>query len=208
MSPSHKKRVAVLISGNGSNLQALIEACKAQDYPAEIVLVISNIDGVYGLERAQKAGIPVLTFPHGNYKTRKDFETDIDTALKEHKVDLICLAGFMRILSPWFVEQWPNQILNIHPSLLPAFQGAHVQEQVLASGTRWSGCTVHFVVPEVDAGAIIEQACVPVMDTDTAATLQARIQPMEHQCYPIALRRIASGQYRIQGQRVIATDTA
>ena len=203
MSPLLKKRVAVLISGSGSNLGALIEASQAPDYPAEIVLVISNIDGVYGLERAAKTGISSLTLPHTAYPNRKAFEADIDTALRTHAVDLICLAGFMRILSPWFVERWPNQILNIHPSLLPAFAGTHVHERVLASGARWSGCTVHFVVPEVDAGAIIEQACTPVADDDTTATLQARIQPLEHQCYPIALKRIASGQYKIQGQRVI-----
>ena len=162
-----KKRVGVLISGRGSNLQALIEACKASDYPARIVLVVSNVPGAQGLLRAEASLIPALTINHKDFAAREDFDAALDVALDEAGVELLCNAGFMRLHSEGFVERWRDRHLNIHPSLLPAFKGLHAHERVLAEGVKITGTTVHFVRPEMDTGPIVGQAAVPVLPGDT-----------------------------------------
>lgn len=195
--------VAVLISGRGSNLQALIEACAASDFPARIGLVVSNVAGVYGLERAAAAGIPTLVLDHKAFGGRQPFEDALHDALTRAGIELVCLAGFMRLLTDGFVERWRDRLINIHPSLLPAFRGLHVHERVLAAGARFSGCTVHFVRPAMDDGPIIIQAAVPVSADDDAGTLASRVLAEEHRIYPSALRLIAEGRTRIQDERVI-----
>ncbi|MEM7568678.1 MAG: phosphoribosylglycinamide formyltransferase [Pseudomonadota bacterium] len=197
-----KLRVAVLISGRGSNLQSLIDACAQPDFPAEIVLVISNRPGAYGLERAQKAGIPAVTLDHKAYASKADFEAAIDAALAEANVELVCLAGFMRLLSADFVRRWEGRMINIHPSLLPSFKGLHTHRQTLDAGVKIAGCTVHFVVPEMDAGPIIVQAAVPVLQGDDEDALAARVLSQEHQIYPSALKWIAEGRVQIVDGRV------
>ncbi|MDE2014117.1 MAG: phosphoribosylglycinamide formyltransferase [Alphaproteobacteria bacterium] len=197
-----RARTAVLISGRGSNLQALIDAAADPKFPAQIVLVISNIEGVYGLERARQAGIATAVISHKGL-SREDFDAKIDAALEAADVRLVCLAGFMRILSDGFARKWAGRILNIHPSLLPAFRGVHVHEQALAAGVKFSGCTVHFVVPELDAGPIVEQAVVPVLANDTPDTLAARVLEQEHRIYPEALRLLAEGKVKLQGGRAV-----
>jgi phosphoribosylglycinamide formyltransferase-1 len=195
-----KLRVGVLISGRGSNLQALIEAVADPAYPAEIVLVISNRAEAQGLRRAAEAGIPqeVIAEPD-----RAAFAAATDAALRRHRVELVALAGFMRLLDTSFVEAWRDRTINIHPSLLPAFPGLHPQRQALAAGARFSGCTVHFVRPETDSGPIIAQVVVPVYDDDDEERLAARILAQEHRLYPLALRLYAEGRLRIDGNRVI-----
>ena len=195
---TNKARVAVLISGRGSNLQALIDACAARDYPAKIVLVISNIADAFGLERARKADIPTTIVRHRDYATRETFDNAMDLKLREAGAEFVCLAGFMRLLSADFVRRWESRVLNIHPSLLPAFKGLNVHEQVLASGVRVSGCTVHFVIPELDSGPIIAQAEVPVMPGDTVETLSARVLEAEHKLYPHALELVAEGRVTLE----------
>ena len=198
-------KLGVLISGRGSNLQALIDACADAGYPAEIVLVISNRPGAKGLEHASAAGIPAQIIEHTAYSGRESFDRDVDAALRAAGVELICLAGFMRLFSAWLVEAWPNRIVNIHPSLLPAFKGTDSHAQALAAGVEVSGCTVHFVVPEMDAGPIILQAEVPVLAGDDADSLAARVLTAEHQCYPRAVRLIAENRVAVaEGQVVIA----
>lgn len=192
-----RKRVAVLISGRGSNLQALIEAAAHSDYPAEIALVLSNVAGVHGIERAANAGIPARTVPHRSFATREKFDAALDTVLRQDAIELVCLAGFMRILSDEFARAWQGRLINIHPSLLPAFKGIDVHRRVLEAGVRISGCTVHFVVPELDSGPIIAQAAVPVLAQDTEATLSARVLAAEHRLYPHALRLLAAGKVRM-----------
>jgi len=192
-------RVAVLISGRGSNLQSLIDACSGADFPAEIVTVISNVPDVFGLERAQAAGIDAAVIDHRDYDSREDFESAIQVKLKEANVEFVCLAGFMRILTNGFVARWRERLINIHPSLLPAFKGLHVHEQALAAGVRFSGCTVHYVIPEMDAGQIIVQGVVPVHGDDTPDSLAARILEAEHLCYPAALKLIAEGRVTVDG---------
>jgi len=192
----------VLISGRGSNLQALIEAAADPAYPAEIALVLSNLAEAAGLDRARSAGIATLVIPHKG-KPRDAFDAELDAALKARGIDLICLAGFMRLLTPGFVEAWADRILNIHPSLLPAYKGLHVHERVIADGVRFTGCTVHIVRPEMDAGPIIAQAAVPVIDGDTPETLAARVLTAEHRVYPLALALVASGQAKVVGERVL-----
>ncbi|HEY2070076.1 MAG TPA: phosphoribosylglycinamide formyltransferase [Rhizomicrobium sp.] len=184
-------RTAVLISGRGSNLSALIEAAKAADYPAEIALVFSNREDAPGLEVARAAGIPTLAISHKGFASREEFDAAIDTGLREAGIELIAEAGFMRIHSEWFVTRWAGRMINIHPSLLPAFPGIRVHQQALDAGVKISGCTVHFMVPELDAGPIIAQAAVPVLPGDTAETLAARILVEEHKLYPQALRDVA-----------------
>jgi phosphoribosylglycinamide formyltransferase-1 len=201
-----KLKLGVLISGRGSNLQALIDACAAADYPAEIVLVISNRSDAQGLERAGAADIPTQVIEHTNYADRESFDRDVDAALRAAGVELICLAGFMRLLSAWLVEQWPNRIVNIHPSLLPAFKGTDSHAQVLAAGVEVSGCTVHFVVPEMDAGPIILQAEVPVLPGDDEDSLAARVLTAEHECYPDAVRLIAENRATVADGRVVIAD--
>ncbi|MEP3525327.1 MAG: phosphoribosylglycinamide formyltransferase [Hyphomicrobiales bacterium] len=202
MASTPKKRVAVLISGGGTNLQSLIDATSAANFPAQICLVISNKADAYGLTRAQKAGIDTRTLPHKDYESRSAFDEALDKALKDANIELICLAGFMRLLTPAFIEKWTNKILNIHPSLLPSFPGLHVHQRAIDAGVRFSGCTVHIVREEMDVGPIIAQAVVPLAQDDTADTLAARILASEHEIYPKALEWIASGQAEIVGERV------
>jgi phosphoribosylglycinamide formyltransferase-1 len=187
-------RVGVLISGRGSNLQALIAACSAEAYPAEIALVISNRAEARGLGIAAAAGVPVVVISHRN---RRDFAAEAQSRLCEHRVELVCLAGFMRILDANFVEAWRDRMVNIHPSLLPSFRGLHAQRQALAAGVRFAGCTVHFVRPELDSGPIIAQAVVPVHPDDDEARLSERILETEHRLYPLAVRLIAEGRVQI-----------
>ena len=189
---SKKIKVAVLISGNGTNLQALIEACTAPSYPAEIVLVISNKANAKGILRAREAGIKTRIVDHTNYSSREEFDTELSMILSNSKCELVCLAGFMRILSESFVNTWPNSILNIHPSLLPSFPGTKTHERALEAGVKVSGCTLHFVTAELDAGPIIGQAVVPVLDNDTPKTLANRVLIEEHKLYALGLELVAN----------------
>ena len=198
--PDKRLKTGVLISGSGTNLQALIDACAGQDFPAEIVLVISNRADAGGLGRAERAGIPSLIIPHKDYPSREAFDTAIDEALSRAGVEFICLAGFMRLLSEGFVQKWRDRLINIHPSLLPAFKGIDAVEQALAAGVSRTGCTVHFVRPEMDAGPILLQAEVPVEPGDTPDILHDRIRAAEHRCYPEALRLAASGRVSIRNE--------
>lgn len=185
---SEKASVAVLISGNGSNLQALMDACQAEDFPARIALVISNKPDAYGLTRAEKAGVPHRVLKHQDYPTREAFDRAMQAELEGAGVEYVCLAGFMRMLSPWFVQQWAGKMLNIHPSLLPAFKGAHAMRDALAAGVKETGCTVHYVTEGMDEGPALLQATVPVLPGDTLETLAPRIHAQEHIIYPQALR--------------------
>jgi len=184
-------RVAALISGRGSNLQALIDACRQPDFPAEIVLAVSNVPGAAGLERAARAGIATRTIDHRSFQGREPFEDALDAAFSQARVELVCLAGFMRILTTPFVQRWQGKLINIHPSLLPKYPGLDTHARAIADGEAFAGCTVHYVVPEVDAGPTIVQASVRIQPNDTAATLAARVLKVEHRCYPLALRLIA-----------------
>lgn len=186
-------RTAVLISGRGSNLKSLIDACAAPDYPAEIVLVISNVEAAGGLQFARAAHIPTRVIPHKPFPTREAFDAEIDRALRDADVALVCEAGFMRIHSAWFAERWAGRILNIHPSLLPKFPGIRVHEQVLAAGETESGATVHYLTADLDSGPIIAQARVPVLPGDTPDTLAARVLEVEHKLYPEAVRMVVEG---------------
>jgi phosphoribosylglycinamide formyltransferase-1 len=193
-----KKRVAILISGRGSNMTALIEAAKAKDYPAEIALVVSNRPDAAGLHRARAAGIPTAVIDHIQFGgDREAFERALDRKLSEHRIDLVCLAGFMRLLTPWFVNRWSGRMLNIHPSLLPQFKGLDTHRRALAAGVLRHGATVHFVVPEMDAGPIVLQDSVAVLENDTEQTLAARVLQLEHQIYPRALRAVAQGLTKV-----------
>lgn len=196
-------RTAVLISGRGSNLASLIEASRAPGYPAEIVLVISNKADAGGLAIAEQAGIPTKAIPHKQFVSREEFDAAVDAALRDADVSLVCEAGFMRIHSEWFVRRWEGRILNIHPSLLPAFPGIHVHEQALAAGAKMSGCTVHFLTAELDSGPIIRQATVPVLPDDTPDTLAARVLEQEHKLYPEGLRLVATGKVKLENGRAI-----
>ena len=195
-----KRRVAILISGRGSNMVALIQAARAPNFPAEIVLVMSNIAGAGGLESARAAGIEAVTVeskPFG--KDREAFERAMQDELLKRDIDLVCLAGFLRLLTPWFVQQWDGRMINIHPALLPSYRGLHTHERALADGVKIHGATVHFVIPDVDAGPIIVQGAVTVHDNDTPDSLGARVLQIEHRIYPQALRMVASGQISIDG---------
>jgi phosphoribosylglycinamide formyltransferase 1 len=196
-------RTAVLISGRGSNLAALIDGCSQPGAPAEIAVVISNRYDAAGLEHARAAGIPAETVDHRRFEGREAFDRYLSDRLEAQDVKLVCLAGFMRVLSGWFVERWRDRLLNIHPSLLPAFPGLDAHRQALAAGVRFSGCTVHFVRAEVDAGPIVAQGVVPVRQDDTTQTLAARVLRAEHRCYPLALDLVASGRARVVGERVL-----
>ncbi len=191
-------KTAVLISGRGSNLQALIDAAADPAWPAEIVRVISNVPGAAGLERAEKAGIATTTIDHRSFDGREAFEDALHGKLLASGVELVCLAGFMRLLTEGFVERWLDRLINIHPSLLPAYKGLHTHERVLADGVRFTGCTVHFVRPAMDAGPIIVQAAVPVLPGDDAASLGARVLTAEHRCYPLAVRLFAENRLSIR----------
>jgi phosphoribosylglycinamide formyltransferase-1 len=196
-------KVGVLISGRGSNLQALIDACAAPDFPARVVLVISNIAEAYGLKRAEAARIPHLTVAHRDYASRADFDAAVTAQLEQAGVELVCLAGFMRILSDAFVTHWQGRMINIHPSLLPAYKGTQVHERVIADGAPVSGCTVHYVTPELDSGPVILQAQVPVLANDTPDTLAARVLEQEHVIYPRALKLIAERKVRLENGRAV-----
>ena len=200
-----RRRVAVLISGDGSNLHALLDAATAPDYPAKIALVVSNVAGVHGLHRAAKAGVPTVTLPHQDFADRAAFEAAIAANLSIHAIELVCLAGFMRILTADFVRAWEGRMLNIHPSLLPAFKGRDVQARALAAGVKISGCTVHLVTADLDDGPIVAQAAVPVAADDTVASLSARILAEEHRLYPRALAWLAAGALKVADGRVQLT---
>jgi len=197
-----RKRTAILISGRGSNMRSLVEAARAADFPAEIVLVLSNRPDAGGLAFAQDAGIATACVDHKAFASREDFERAMQAELERHGVELVCLAGFMRVLTPWFVGLWRGRMINIHPALLPSYRGLHTHERALADGVKIHGCTVHFVVPEMDEGPIIAQAAVPVLDGDDADALGARVLAQEHLIYPQALRLVASGVLSVEGNRV------
>jgi phosphoribosylglycinamide formyltransferase-1 len=195
-----KRRVAILISGRGSNMVTLIEAAAAKDFPAEIVMVISNRADAGGLERARASGVATLTIESKPFGAdRAAFEAVLQAALDEHRIDLICLGGFMRLFTAQFTQRWHGRMLNIHPSLLPSFPGLDPQGQALRAGVKISGATVHFVIPETDAGPIVMQGAVAIRDDDTPQTLAARILEVEHRIYPDALLLVASGEVRIEG---------
>jgi len=196
-------RVGVLASGRGSNLAALIKATSDPAYPAEIALVIVNIAGTQALARAEAAGIPTRLIEHRTFATRAAFDAALDSTLREAGVEFVCLAGFMRLLTSWFVRQWEGRLLNIHPALLPAFKGLDTHSRALASGATEHGATVHFVVPEMDSGPIIAQAAVPVRAGDTEAALAARVLEVEHRIYPEALRSVAEGRVQIAEGRCL-----
>ena len=197
-----RKRVGILISGRGSNMAALIAAARVPDYPAEIALVLSNREDAAGLETARAAGIRAAVIRHRDFADRESFDRAIDERLAAAGIDIVCLAGFMRLLSPSFVTAWQDRLLNIHPSLLPLFKGLDTHRRALAAGVRIHGCTVHFVRAELDSGPIIAQAAVPVLGGDDADRLAARVLAQEHVIYPLALKLVASGRTRIVGERV------
>ncbi len=182
-----KRRTAILISGRGSNMMSLVEAARDPAYPAEIVIVISNRPDAGGLEWAKDQGIQTLGLDHKRYKSREDFEAELDTALGAARVDLVACAGFMRLMTTGFVERWAGRMLNIHPALLPSFKGLHTHERAIEAGVRIAGCTVHLVSPDMDEGPILAQAAVPVFESDTVETLGARVLAAEHRIYPQAL---------------------
>ena len=196
-------RTAILISGRGSNMAALIEAARAHDFPAEIALVFSNVESAEGLKIASAAGVATKVISHKVFESREEFDAAVDAALRAAGIELICEAGFMRIHSESFMRKWEGRMLNIHPSLLPAFKGLRVQQQALDAGVKISGCTVHFMVPELDSGPIIAQAAVPVLADDTAETLAARILIEEHKLYPAALRLVAEGKVVLRDGRAV-----
>jgi phosphoribosylglycinamide formyltransferase-1 len=193
-----RKRVAVLISGRGSNMVALVEAAKDSNYPAEIVLVISNEPAAKGLDYARGAGIATAVVDHRRFgKDRETFERALHAEITAHRIEIVCLAGFMRLLTPWFVGQWSGRMLNIHPALLPAFKGLNTHARALAAGAKIHGASVHFVVPEMDSGPLIMQGSVSVADDDTESTLAARVLEVEHRIYPLALKLVAEGRVTI-----------
>ena len=193
-----RKRVAILISGRGSNMVALIEAAKDSSYPAEIALVVSNNLQAEGIAYARSAGIATTIIDHTDYgKNRKAFEQALQAELERSGIEIVCLAGFMRLLTPWFIDRWQGRMLNIHPALLPKFKGLHTHEQALSAGANKHGATVHFVTADMDAGPIVCQASVPVRKDDTAETLAARVLTVEHKIYPLALKWLAEGSLRI-----------
>ena len=195
-------RIGVLASGGGTNLQAIIDRCQDGTLAAEIAVVITNNPGAGALDRASKAGIKTLSINHRDFTQREDFDNTVVSALQENEIDLVVLAGFMRIITQTFIDAFPERIINIHPALLPAFPGMHVQQQAIDYGARFSGCTVHFVDGGVDTGPIIMQAVVPILPDDTADTLAARILEQEHLAYPRAIQLIAEGRVRVDGRKV------
>ena len=199
------RRIGVLLSGRGSNCEALAESCATGRIPnAEVAMVLSNREDAPGIDKARSRGIPARAIPSKGLE-REAFDRQVASALREANVDLVCLAGYMRLLSPYFVAQFPGRILNIHPSLLPAFPGLEAQRQALEHGAKFSGCTVHFVDENLDAGPIILQAVVPIRDDDTVDTLSARILAEEHRIYTQAAAIVLDGRYRIEGRRVLLT---
>lgn len=200
--------LGVLISGRGSNLQALIDACADPAFPARIAVVLSNRADAGGLERAAAAGIPTAVVPHRDHPDREGFERAVDRVLRDAGVGLVCLAGFMRVLTPWFVNAWADRLINIHPSLLPAFPGLDTHRRAIEAGVRFHGCTVHFVRADVDSGPIVVQAAVPVLQDDDETRLAARVLASEHRCYPLAVRLVAEGRVRIVGGRAVVEGAA
>ena len=200
---SVRRKVAVLISGRGSNMQALVRACAAPDYPAEIVLVLSNRADAAGLDYARAAGIATAVVSHKDFPDRAGFDAAMDAEIRRHGAEMICLAGFMRLLDSPFIEAWRDRMINIHPSLLPSFRGLDTHERALAAGVKLAGCSVHFVRPDVDTGPIVAQAAVPVLSDDTPDSLAARILEQEHLIYPMALRLVAEGRVRVVSDRAI-----
>jgi phosphoribosylglycinamide formyltransferase-1 len=199
-----RKRVAVLISGRGSNMAALIEAAKAKDYPAEIALVVSNRPDAGGLATARAAGIATEIVDHTQYgKDRAAFERALQAVLEKHRIEIVCLAGFMRLLTPWFVGQWQGRMLNIHPALLPAFKGLDTHKRALEAGAKVHGATVHFVVPEMDSGPIVAQGAVAVRPDDDEASLAARVLAVEHRIYPLALKLLAENRISVDNGRCL-----
>lgn len=198
------KRVAILISGRGSNMVALIDAARDTVFPAEIALVVSNEPAAQGLDLARAAGITTAVVDHRPYgKNREAFERALQAAIEPHAIDLICLAGFMRLFTPWFVGRWEGRMLNIHPALLPAFKGLNTHARAIAAGAKQHGATVHFVVPTMDAGPIIVQQAVPVLPNDTEAALASRVLAVEHEIYPLALRLVAEGRAQLAGTQCL-----
>jgi phosphoribosylglycinamide formyltransferase-1 len=199
-----RKRTGILISGRGSNMQALVRAAQDHDYPAEIAVVISNRADAKGLDFARAQGIATEIVDHKSFRAREDFDRALDATLRRHQIELVALAGFMRIMTPGFVDQWRDRIINIHPSLLPGYQGLHTHERVLADGATRHGCSVHFLRHAVDTGPIIAQARVPVLKSDTPETLAQRVLDAEHKIYPKALALVASGAVRVEGEKIVA----
>ena len=203
-----KKRVAILISGRGANMAALIAAARKPDYPAEIAVVLSNRPDAGGLRRAGAEGIAAAVVDHGDFgKDREAFERAVQAQLEAYRIDIVCLAGFMRQLTPWLVSRWSGRMINIHPALLPSFRGLHTHERALEAGVKIHGATVHFVVPEVDSGPIIAQAAVPVLDDDTPDTLAARVLAAELRIYPLALGLVAGGKSSITADGIVRNAT-
>ena len=200
---SARLKVAVLISGRGSNMQALVRACAAPDYPAEIVLVLSNRADAAGLDFAREAGLATAVVSHKDFADRAAFDAAIDAEIRRHGAELVCLAGFMRLLDPAFVDAWRDRMLNIHPSLLPAFRGLDTHARALEAGVKIAGCTAHFVRNDVDTGPILAQAAVPVLPGDSEDSLAARILEQEHIVYPLALRLVAEGRVTVEGDRAV-----
>ena len=195
-------RIGVLASGSGSNLQAILDACASRAIPAQVAVVICNVADAKALQRAEAAGVPAVLLSHQKVASREEYDRQVVTALQKQSVELVCLAGFMRLITPVLLGAFERRILNIHPSLLPAFPGLHAVRQALAAGVRVSGCTVHVVDEGTDTGPIVIQAAVPVLDGDTEETLSARILVQEHRCYPRAIALWAEGRVRIEGRRV------
>jgi len=196
-----RQNVAILISGRGSNMQSLVRACSAPDYPAKVVLVLSNKADATGLDYAREAGIATAVISHKDYPDRASFDAAMDAEIRRHGAELICLAGFMRLLDSRIIEAWRDRMINIHPSLLPSFRGLDTHERALEAGVKLAGCSVHFVRPDVDTGPIIAQAAVPVLPDDTPDSLAARVLEQEHMIYPVALRLVAEGRVRVEGDR-------
>ena len=195
-------RLGVLASGSGSNLQAILDGCAAGRIPAQVAAVVCNVAGAKALERAQAAGVPAVLLPHGQFASREEYDAQLIAVLRRHGVELVCLAGFMRLITPSFLRAFENKVLNIHPSLLPSFPGLHAVRQALDAGVRVSGCTVHVVDEGTDSGPIVIQAAVPVLDGDSEESLAARILVQEHRCYPRAISLWAQGRVHLEGRRV------
>ena len=195
-------RLGVLASGSGSNLQSILDACAAGRLSAEVAVVISNVSGAKALDRARAAGVPSALLPHGGFASREAYDAAVIETLRRHDVEVVCLAGFMRLITPALLGEFQNKILNIHPALLPSFPGLHAVRQALAAGVRVSGCTVHLVDQGTDTGPILVQAAVPVLDGDTEETLAARILAQEHRCYPRAIQLLAEGRVSVEGRKV------
>jgi phosphoribosylglycinamide formyltransferase-1 len=200
-----KKRLGILVSGRGSNLQALLDACAAPDFPARVAVVVSNVPDAFALERARKAGVAAEVLDHKSFADRAEFDAALAARLRAHDVEIVCLAGFMRVLGAAFLGAFPGRILNIHPSLLPAFPGIHGARQAVAHGAKISGCTVHFVDAGLDSGLIIVQSAVPVLPEDDEETLAARILEEEHRIYPLAVRWLCEGRVSVH-QRTVRID--